>query len=64
VPPLAAFLIPSERSLGNVGAKPLGKRAIMRCAAAEFVALCADLGVEPWRAHQVIIPRSSNRRAG
>ena len=50
--PLARFLRAPERGLGNVGAKLLGKRAIMRGAGAKLVAIDDQLAVDPRPAHR------------
>src|SRR5919112_48036 len=48
---LAALLVAAERGLGDVGAKPLGQRTIMRSPRLELGAVWLDLGIEARRAH-------------
>src|SRR5579872_646593 len=49
--PLAMLFGSALRRLRNIGAKPFGKRAIVRCTRAEFIAVDRDLALELGCAH-------------
>ena len=53
----AALLVPAKRSLSDIGTQFLGKRAVVRGARAELLAIRNDFTLKPRSAHAASIVR-------